>query len=345
MQNNEDELHQALSAARSGDRARALHILLDLVNRDETNAAAWILLSQLFEGAKDRLAALEKALVLLPGDEKLLARRAALLRDHPDLSDGALETTGHDEIDWARKMAVDGRILQALDLLRSMSNKSPTDARVWLELAYLEPALPERIRAAEKAVSIEPDNKDAMILLGELQEEQKDPLLRGQHLEEQGKFDKAIDLYTSIVGLSRLPAERIEAEHRIANIHLRRESQKAHPVHPNLNLWRMTFGPTLLFVMMLLIQSGLKPAHIPLLALPGTLSVILGGLLVAITEMVPAHPRWVAWFGQPGSGDEPEMRRGLRLLGWAFLLAPYTVFMMEAGRRLGEMQASMLPGW
>jgi hypothetical protein len=57
--------------------------------------------------------------------------------------------------------------------------------------------------------------------------------------------------------------------------------------------------------------------------------------------MVPAHPFWIKKFGTPGEGDEPELRRGLRLLGLALLLAPFTIFLIEASLRLGALKASM----
>jgi hypothetical protein len=93
---------------------------------------------------------------------------------------------------------------------------------------------------------------------------------------------------------------------------------------------------------MVFLQSGLNPLHTPLLSFPGILSVFAGSLLVSATEMRPAHPYWIARFGLPGTGDEPDMRRGLRLLGLAMLLAPYALFLIEAGHRLGLLQASVL---
>ena len=145
--------------------------------------------------------------------------------------------------------------------------------------------------------------------------EQKNPFLRGQLFEERGEVDRAMETYLSIATHSRLPTERLEAQRRMENIQTRQEANHIQPVHPNLNLWRLAAGPVLLFGVLLFMQSGLKLTHLPWQSLPGTLSVIAGSLLIALTEMVPTHPLWVKWFGQPGSGDEPEMRRGMRLLG------------------------------
>jgi hypothetical protein len=141
-----------------------------------------------------------------------------------------------------------------------------------------------------------------------------------------------------------LATERLEAQRRMESIQLRQEAHHFQPVHPNLTLGRLAAGPVLLFIVAVFMQSGLKPTHLPLPVLPGTLSVIAGSLLVALTEMVPVHPKWIEWFGAPGTSDEPDMRRGLRLLGWALMLAPYIMFFIEAGSRLGTLQSSLLSG-
>lgn len=341
MLDSTSAIRQAVASAKSGDKAQALHILLALVEQDQYNARAWVLISRLVENHEDQFIALENALTLLPDDEKLTARREALLKAHPDLNQESAAFPY--DLDHAIRLANNGQKEEAVFLLRELSRKNPEVSRIWLELARLESAMPARISAAEQALATSPDSSEAQKILKRLREKQENPFIEGDYLEAQGEFEQALDLYTSVAALSRLPTERIEARRRIDLIQIRQDSHKAQMVHPNLNLWRLTLGPLLLFLLMVLMQSGLKLNHIPILAVPGIISITLGSMLVAITEMIPAHPAWVKWFGRPGAGDEPEMRRWLRLLGWAMLLAPYTIFFLEAGRRLGELQASMLP--
>ena len=59
-------------------------------------------------------------------------------------------------------------------------------------------------------------------------------------------------------------------------------------------------------------------------------------------SMRPMHPRWIDLFGTPGSNRELEMRGRLRLCGWLLMLVPFTIFMIEAGFRLGALEASMM---
>lgn len=337
-------LSQAVQAARSGRRDQALQMLLDLVEQDPYNAQAWIYLSQLVEDKEDQLIAIENALALLPGDEGLLNRREAHLLANPHLRPTGLGSGLNEKLEHAAQLAAQKKNIDAVSMLRSLVFQYPGSETAWLQLADLEPGLPERIHAVEKALLLNPLNNDGQRLLQQLQKEQKNPLQRGKYFEEQGEFERAMELYRYIATHSRLATERIEAHRRMENMEMRQEAHTIQPVHPNFNLLRLAAGPVFLFLMLLFMQSGLNITHLPLLAFPGILSVAAGGLLVALTEMVPAHPVWVAWFGQPGSGDEPDMRRGLRLLGWALLFAPYTIFTLDASARLGMLQTSLLSG-
>jgi hypothetical protein len=333
---------QAVQAARSGQRVQSRQMFLEIVEQDPYNAQAWVHLSQLVDDVEDQLIAIENALALLPGDEDLLARREAHLLTYPQLRRTGLGAGLDPELAQAHSLVSQKRYLEAVSLLRSLVDQYPGSEKTWLTLADLEPGLKERAQAIEKALHLDPNNPDAQHMLEQVQKEQKNPLQRGQYFEEQGEFDRAMEVYLYIATHSRLATQRLEARRRMENMHLRQEAHTMQPVNPNLNLARLTAGPVFLFLMLLFMQSGLKFSHLPLLALPGILSVIIGSSLVALTEMVPAHPKWVAWYGQPGSGEEPEMRRGMRLLGWALLFAPYTIYIIDAGARLGMLQSALL---
>jgi tetratricopeptide (TPR) repeat protein len=337
-------LQQAVQAAQTGERERARRLFINIVNEDPHNAEAWMHLSRLVDDPGDQLISIENALVIQPGDDKLLEMREAHLQAHPHLRPPVEDQRYSEALAQAQKLASEGQFDDAIAMYKMMTNRFPGREQPWLELARLEPGIEERAATIKKVLESNPRSQGALELLEQLQKEQKNPILRGQYLEEQGEFDLAAEVYLRIVTHSQRPSQRIEAQHRFDAIRLKKEARHIQPVHPNLNLWRMSVGPVLLFAVLLFIQSGLKVNHLPLAALPGILGVFTGSLLVAFTEMVPAHPWWVAWFGQPGTGDEPEMRRGLRLLGWALMLAPYTIFTIEAGHRLSVLQSSILSG-
>lgn len=348
----------ALDAARAGRRKRALDLLKEYLEQDKTNPKAWFLLSELVDNPRAKTAFLENALKLSPPGSRMerdIKTRLSALRA-PAASPAAgqpaaaaisapLEPSGLSAPQAhlsAEQLLNAGRQEEAAALLMKTLEKHPKDTRaLWLlSEASTDPAV--RLNALERLLEIEPGNVEAARRREQLATLNQDPLERGLHLEAQGKVDEAIAVYLSVIAHSRLPSERVEANRRIADLRLRQEAESIQPVNPTVNLLRLTAGPAVLFLLMIFLQSGLNLLHIPLLAIPGFVSVLAGSLLVSATEMRPAHPYWIALFGQPGTGDEPDMRRGLRLLGLALLLAPYALFLIEAGLRLGELQAAML---
>jgi hypothetical protein len=244
----------------------------------------------------------------------------------------------------AERLARIGMRAEAIHLLNSQVKIEPQDERAWLLLSELVPEPPEKIRLLERVLAINPHNEAARQRMEGLRQVQENPLQRGIFMEEAGEYARAVDLYQLVITHSRMPTERLEATRRIANIKLRQESDQAQPVNPTLNLARVTAGPVMLFVIMVFIQSGLNLFHAPFLAFPGIASVLAGSFLVSITTMRPMHPKWVERYGAPGTGDEPHARRRLNLAGWLCMLAPFSIFLIDAGFRLGALRASMLQG-
>ncbi len=242
----------------------------------------------------------------------------------------------------AERLARIGKREEAVRLLNALVKKEPQDERPWLLLSELETDPQEKLRLLQRVLAVSPGHPLARQRLTALQHMQEDPLRRGQALEDAGKDDQAIQLYNMVIAHSRTPAQRVEASRRIANIRLRQESDQAQPIHPTLNLLRVTVGPVLLFVMMVFIQGGLNLSNIPWLSLPGILLVLAGSFLVSATTMRPMHPKWIEMFGAPGAGSEPETRLRLHLAGWLCMLAPFSIFLVDAGFRLSALHASML---
>lgn len=339
-------LRQAVQAARAGERDLALDLFLEIVDQDPYCTRAWVELSKLVEDPEDCATALENALALRPGNANLQARLEALRENHPFLKpahlseEQALANERLYELGSAHLTA--GRTIQAAGVFQQVVRANPGDMRAWLMLGDLLPDPQERVRALERVVVAQPLNEQAWRRLENLRSLQHDPLQRGKTLEARGDVDQAVQIYNAVIAHSPQPRERREAALRIEQIRLRQEAGRLQPIDPNLNLARLAGGPVLLFGVMVFIQSGMNPLHLPIAVLPGLLSVLIGGLLVAVTGMQPVHPRWVALVGRPGAGDEPEIQRGLRLLGLALMLAPYTLFLIEAGRRLGMLHSALL---
>jgi hypothetical protein len=350
MPASSETMKRAVQAAQTGQRDLARQLFLQLVEENPLNLEAWSWLSEVVDDPDDKLTALENALSLCRHGTTesidLHNRRDALLKKHPHLLAGRLEPQQRERLDemfrQALRFSAAGKLSEAEVLLKEILELNPRDERAWLKYSEVSAISEEKLRALNRIVALNPNNAEGWRRLEQIRQTQQEPLKRAQFLEEQGKFEQAVEIYRLVVVHSRSAVERLEAEQRIANIHLYREAHRTQPVHPTMNIIRLTVGPVLLFIIMVFMQSGLNLLHTPLLAIPAVISVAVGGVLLAMIGMRPAHPKWIEIIGQPGTGDEPEIRAGLRLLGWALMLAPFTIFMIEAGYRLGVLQASML---
>jgi tetratricopeptide (TPR) repeat protein len=342
----EETLSAAIHAAKDGQNARARQLFIEVLKQDQRQLIAWVWLSEVAEDLPHRIAALERALYLRPGDPLLLGRLDALrcqqepssapLSPAPAAAPPAASKAEiiQVKLEQAHNMWQGGLSTQAVPILEEVVALDDHCEAAWLLLSEAYSDLGDRIRALEKAAEINPDNPDTQRCLVGLWDASSSPFKRGKYLEERGDFDAAVGTYTSIVTHSRSAVERVEATRRIEDIRLRQESDQLRLVNPTLNLVRLSAGPAVLFLLTLFIHSGLNLLHITLLGLLGLLCVSAGSLMVTITGMRPAHPLWMKQFGTPGTGDEPEMRQSVRLVGFALAMAPFIIFFLDAVARL-----------
>jgi hypothetical protein len=362
---SQGKFNEAVQAAREGDTVRARTLLRACLEDDPTNAAAWVWLSEVSDSTGEKVRSLASARDCYPQGSPIRERIEARLADllprpslqTPDLPpplnetpytppfarDPEEQTALDEQINQAVGLAKSGQRAGAAALLETITETHPESERVWRLLCKVSRDPVVRIRALEHALIFRPADEAASRELERLRRLSEDPMKLGAYLERQGEGELAIRTYTGVTVHSRSAAERVEALRRIERIQLRQEGDSLHKVDPTANLIRLAVGPVLLFAMMVFMQSGLNPLHLPFLVLPGLASVTLGSLILSATDMRPVHPLWAKLVGKPETGDEPEMRRGLRLLGWALLATPYTMFFIEAGQRLGALQSSMFP--
>jgi tetratricopeptide (TPR) repeat protein len=342
-------LARAEQAALKGQADLARQILLRALEVDPNNCQAWDQLSALLDDPEDQLTALENARALCPPGTAEFFRLEERLRKHQKSNPVLYENRFSEQrekleesIRLAQRLAAADKTGEAETIIREVVEAHPDDERALLVFSEITASLKEKVWALAKVVAINPRNEEGWRRLELLRQVEKEPLKRGRFLEERGDFEQAVVIYRSVIALSRSALERVETERRIERIELHRESVRLQPVSANFNILRLTLGPVLLFLIMVFMQSGLNVLHTPLVAVLGAVSVTAGSLLVTIIGMRPAPPKWIEIVGQPGTGDEPEIRSGLRELGWALLLAPFTIFLIEASYRLGILQASML---
>ncbi len=338
-------LQNAIAAAKAGQRQHARDLFEVITGQDPGCLVAWLWLSDLHDNLADRINALDHALTLQPNNPTVQARRDQLaerLQQQSALPVKAVadpqQMASHVQAQqlyrqaWMHKK--EGKPEEALRELYKLVTIENQHVKVWLLIADLESSSAGQIRALERAQELQLANEAVQSRLERLKQAEQNPLQRGIALEECGEMEQAQAVYRSVAVRSRSATERLEANRRIADLKLRQESHQLRAVSPTLNLLRLTAGPALFFGLLIFIQGGLNPLKLPLVSLLGEVSVTSGSLLVTVTGLRPLHPKWIALFGQPGTGEEAEIRKGLRLLGWGLLAAPYLIFLIEAVHRL-----------
>lgn len=91
---HDETLRQAVDAARTGDRARARELVDEVLNEDEENHRAWLLLARLTDNIDEKRMALANVLQLDPGNKKAsellekLDERATRTRDDEEIIPG-----------------------------------------------------------------------------------------------------------------------------------------------------------------------------------------------------------------------------------------------------------------
>jgi len=244
----------------------------------------------------------------------------------------------------AKERVKAGKRQEALEVLQRIVEVEPDHPSVWMLIAELQPDLPEKITALEKALALRPNDLEIQKNLNQLKKVQGDPWLRAQQMEEVGDFNLAIYTYMNIAAHSQQAAERLEAQRRIAALKLRQDSDRIKPVDPTLNVLRLAAGPVLLFFVMTFIQSGLKPLNLGLSSLMSLAGVSIGCLLLTVTGLRPLHPVWVKTFGHPGSHSEADARILLRVFGWLLAVVPFLLFFAGAAVRLISLWTAVVNG-
>jgi tetratricopeptide (TPR) repeat protein len=322
-----DPLQQGIDAARAGRTEEARMRLEQTVidNPDELRAWAW--LSEVREDPAGRIKALERALAIRPQSATpgVLAHMDELKNES-----NALQSN----LQKAARLLKSGAKQEARQVLRDITLKYPANERACYMQSYAETAVEDQITAVEKALAANPGNQKAMKRREDLRRLAENPILLGLEYEKDGEFDLAIATFHRVRMLSKSTDERTEASLHMDQARTRFEDPTWNPPSPTLTVLRLTGGPILLYMLLILMQSGLNPLHIQFhFYLEGVL-VVASSFILAVTTSKPRHPRWLAEFGRPGELRETFIRMALILLGVFFLAGMYALFFLEAWNRL-----------
>ena len=324
-----DLLQQAISAARAGRELTARDIFLEIVERDPQNETAWMWLTGLLDDPEDCIYACEQTLAINPHNQgvrdyltKLLAEKQQKLDAEQKQIEGQLQ--------HIRDLAKAGQREKALQLTRALTQENQTGADGWKLLAELAPDINEQIHALENLSKLNPKDAEVQQQLQRLRHFQQDPLDLAAMYEEKGELDKAIATYGLAAAKPISKAQWESIYWKIIKLENQRQENIAH-ISPGLSVARLTGGPALLYLMLMLIQVGINPFASPQpflwLGLPW---VLLGGFMIALASVRSHHRLWFILFKDVGSGGSPSARFAMAAAGWTLVLLPHLMLFFVA---------------
>ena len=335
---NLELLRQARAAIQEGHRARARALLRQVTATDPRNETAWLELSQLVETWGEQVKALENVVAINPRNAQARERLNQLRREQPSAPHQPAGWSKA-QIEQARKLLQTGRRQQAREVLLQLVQEDEHNDRAWWMLVDLVPDIRDKIIALENILTLDQNNVQARSQLARLQDLQSNLLALGAAYEERGELELALSTYLAAFTQARTPAERAQANQRLEILQAKRQSPQTKPIPLALTIARLSAGPPLLFIVMIVMQSGMDPLALSPFDAFGLLAVCLGSVCIVVTSLQPRPSFWLEWFDSPPGAAESVVRWGLGLFGSAILLSALALFLWSAWYRLMALPA------
>lgn len=333
-------LRKALKAARLGDPDTARQLLLELLQGDPRNEVAWFWLSRVTRDPDEKRTALQQALRIRPAWPEANHALQTLEEEQLQQSLATWQVELTDLYAAAKQAVKNGRRRDGLQLLRQLVAHQPEHEYGWLAISRLSPDAVERFMALEKAYAINPSRKQTAVRLKEARRQIKSTFALGQAYEAEGALARARDAFKQARKEARSRFERTLTEERLQLVEKKLRQQQVVVTTPTTTLLRLAFGPMALYGLLLLIQGGLNPLHIPPLLYLGTLIVLLGSLLITGIHNTPHHGLWSRIL------DEEELngrltRALISVLGMLLVAVPFLMLLISSLNRLEVLRASI----
>lgn len=339
---SENLLRQALQAAHSGRELTARDLFQDVVRLDPDNELAWMWLSGLLDPLEDRIMACERVLSINPGNQKMQAYKGKLLGEQKAALQQKVSKLD-EKVQQVRWQIEDGKRDEALFLLQNILQEENEHKEAWLLFARLSVNINDKVRAYEAIVQIDPSDQAARESLKRYSYFQRNPLELAASYEEDGKLDKALDLYHVLAA----EAGDGPAFERIYKNIVRLENTKTENIRhirPAFNILRLSIGLPLLYILEVLIQEGLNPIKYPAPDLwIGIPMVIFGSFLLAVAGIRSRHAIWTRWFGEPNGQGSIMARVLVAVSGWGMVLIPHLLLVWDSFVRLQSFQVPFIP--
>ena len=218
----------------------------------------------------------------------------------------------------------------SIEAIRALTRKKFVSVEAWRLLAEQSPDIGEQIEAFEKLLEIAPEDEQAKRELSRLQHFRDHPLELAALHEEQGNIEKALALYTLAARNPNFRQQWDQIYWKIIGLENLKQEQIAH-IKPATSIARLTFGPSLLYFVLVLTQVGINPlAHPEPLLWIGLPWVVLGGFMIAFSSVRSHNRLWATIIGNPKANPTPASRFIMSLAGWILVVLPYTVLFVSA---------------
>lgn len=131
MTSQENLLQDGIRAARAGQREQARDLLMQVIQADERNEAAWLWLSGVVDDPEDVRVCLQNALDINPSNEKAQKGMAWLNAHHPVAVSAPVQAATNETVALNQGLVAQGETIQLGDSQASVAVESPPARKVY----------------------------------------------------------------------------------------------------------------------------------------------------------------------------------------------------------------------
>ncbi|MCP4138958.1 MAG: hypothetical protein GY755_01485 [Chloroflexi bacterium] len=317
-------MQEAIKKAKLGQELSARELFIDLVQEDPNNKLAWLWLIGLLDDRDDLILACEEVLRIDPTETRVRMRLDELRRIEKVEKERA-ENAALAKVD---KLLSDGNTESALRHLRKITKENNKSEIAWSMLAKYTNDLVEKERALARLYAFDPANKEKKEALKRARYYRENPLELAVSYEENGEIEKAIKVYESVSAKAKGRSEWDRLFREINRLRGLKEEKIVH-VSPKVTIARLTLGPPLLFLFMLIAQVGYDFRYISLLMGVEFLLVIVGAFLVALSTAGSENRIWKK-LGSVGGRGSKRLRMLVGAAGVTLMFLSFALLGLEA---------------
>ena len=228
---------------------------------------------------------------------------------------------------------------KAISTLFELVNYDTDCEEAWRLLVHHQPRIEQQINAQRQLARLRPDDRRILSDLKALNRIRDNPLALANYYNQTGQHDLASEISDIEIGKAEAGYD-VEHADRAAEVwresELRSRETHVRLIHPMINVLRLALGPTILYILMAIVQSGFSLTGQSSIWLAGGLAVGFGSLLVAVASEKPMRPPWIGSFWSH-NGEHSLRIASLLSLSGAFIIAiSFSMLLINALNRAQE---------